>query len=140
MFRIVALLAAAALLVGCAAQPDVRPRSADDPANPHAPESPVATMTPPLSIEPVSTTDSDTGAKPPPHTEEMPGMDMPGMPNMQPRPERAATAPATQPIAGHTLYTCRMHPQVVSDHPGNCPICGMKLVKKTAQGPEEMNK
>ena len=25
------------------------------------------------------------------------------------------------------LYTCGMHPQVVLDHPGNCPICGMKL-------------
>jgi RND family efflux transporter MFP subunit len=28
---------------------------------------------------------------------------------------------------GKTLYTCGMHPQVVQDHPGNCPICGMKL-------------
>jgi RND family efflux transporter MFP subunit len=26
-----------------------------------------------------------------------------------------------------TLYTCGMHPQVVQDKPGNCPICGMKL-------------
>src|SRR3954470_14229291 len=26
-----------------------------------------------------------------------------------------------------TLYTCGMHPQVVQDHAGNCPICGMKL-------------
>ena len=25
------------------------------------------------------------------------------------------------------LYTCGMHPQVIQDHPGNCPICGMKL-------------
>jgi Cu(I)/Ag(I) efflux system membrane fusion protein len=25
------------------------------------------------------------------------------------------------------LYTCGMHPQVVQDKPGNCPICGMKL-------------
>ena len=28
-----------------------------------------------------------------------------------------------------TLYQCPMHPTVVQDHPGNCPICGMKLVK-----------
>lgn len=29
-----------------------------------------------------------------------------------------------------TFYTCGMHPQIVQDHPGNCPICGMKLVPK----------
>jgi Cu(I)/Ag(I) efflux system membrane fusion protein len=29
-----------------------------------------------------------------------------------------------------TIYTCPMHPEVISDKPGNCPICGMKLVKK----------
>ncbi len=27
-------------------------------------------------------------------------------------------------------YTCPMHPEVVRDQPGNCPICGMQLVKK----------
>ncbi len=26
-------------------------------------------------------------------------------------------------------YTCAMHPTIVQDHPGDCPICGMKLVK-----------
>ena len=29
------------------------------------------------------------------------------------------------------LYTCAMHPQIVRDKPGNCPICGMPLVLKT---------
>lgn len=28
------------------------------------------------------------------------------------------------------LYTCSMHPEIIRDKPGNCPICGMKLVKK----------
>ena len=34
-----------------------------------------------------------------------------------------------------TLYTCGMHPQIVQDHPGDCPICGMHLepVRKAAQ-------
>lgn len=29
------------------------------------------------------------------------------------------------------VYTCPMHPQIVSDHPGQCPICGMDLVLKS---------
>jgi Cu(I)/Ag(I) efflux system membrane fusion protein len=28
------------------------------------------------------------------------------------------------------IYTCSMHPQILENHPGNCPICGMVLVKK----------
>lgn len=27
-----------------------------------------------------------------------------------------------------TKYTCPMHPSIVADHPGSCPICGMDLV------------
>jgi len=27
-------------------------------------------------------------------------------------------------------YTCPMHPEIIMDHPGNCPKCGMKLVLK----------
>jgi hypothetical protein len=27
-------------------------------------------------------------------------------------------------------YTCPMHPEVISDKPGQCPKCGMDLVKK----------
>ena len=30
---------------------------------------------------------------------------------------------------GKTYWTCPMHPQVHSDHPGECPICHMKLVQ-----------
>lgn len=29
---------------------------------------------------------------------------------------------------GASYYTCSMHPQVHEEHPGNCPICGMKLI------------
>jgi len=30
------------------------------------------------------------------------------------------------------IYTCSMHPQIHEHHPGDCPICGMKLIKKNA--------
>jgi hypothetical protein len=29
-----------------------------------------------------------------------------------------------------TIYVCPMHPEVVSNAPGTCPKCGMKLVPK----------
>lgn len=27
-------------------------------------------------------------------------------------------------------YTCPMHPEIIKDKPGKCPICGMTLVEK----------
>jgi membrane fusion protein, copper/silver efflux system len=38
---------------------------------------------------------------------------------------RSGAAHASAPAA--TAYTCPMHPDYRSDHPGNCPICGMSL-------------
>jgi Cu+-exporting ATPase len=35
--------------------------------------------------------------------------------------------PAPKPVPEGTLYTCPMHPEVISDHPGDCPKCGMAL-------------
>jgi Cu(I)/Ag(I) efflux system membrane fusion protein len=32
-------------------------------------------------------------------------------------------------------WQCPMHPSIVQDHPGDCPICGMKLVKVAAAAP-----
>ncbi|MBX9893128.1 MAG: efflux RND transporter periplasmic adaptor subunit [Chitinophagaceae bacterium] len=34
------------------------------------------------------------------------------------------------------LYTCSMHPQIIRDKPGDCPICGMHLVKKESASKE----
>jgi multidrug efflux pump subunit AcrA (membrane-fusion protein)/rubrerythrin len=36
--------------------------------------------------------------------------------------------------AEEQLYTCGMHPQVIQNKPGNCPICGMKLTPVRKQG------
>ena len=33
-------------------------------------------------------------------------------------------------VQGKQLYTCSMHPFIIKDKPGTCPICGMELIKK----------
>jgi len=38
----------------------------------------------------------------------------------------ASAAPAV-PAPPGTQYTCPMHPEIVQDHPGTCPLCGMAL-------------
>ncbi|HVH33872.1 MAG TPA: heavy metal translocating P-type ATPase [Tahibacter sp.] len=38
----------------------------------------------------------------------------------------ASAAPA-MPAPPGTQYTCPMHPEIVQDHPGTCPLCGMAL-------------
>ena len=48
-----------------------------------------------------------------------------------PQLEKLKEATATTKI----IYTCVMHPEIKRDKPGNCPKCGMKLVKKTIKVP-----
>jgi Cu(I)/Ag(I) efflux system membrane fusion protein len=45
-------------------------------------------------------------------------------------------APVTVQVKSTVKYTCPMHPQILEDHPGSCPICGMTLVKKSGQASE----
>ncbi|MGZ8229240.1 MAG: copper-transporting P-type ATPase [Burkholderiales bacterium] len=52
-------------------------------------------------------------------------------------PEHDATHVPRQPVqpaAQGTLYTCPMHPEIVRDAPGSCPICGMALVPIAGTG------
>lgn len=42
------------------------------------------------------------------------------------------SAPANMSATQNEIYTCPMHPSVVSDRPGVCPVCNMALVKKAA--------
>src|ERR1051326_3365672 len=52
----------------------------------------------------------------------------------------AAAPPTTKPAQdqssgkGTVTYTCPMHPEIVRNGPGNCPICGMALEPRVAAG------
>ena len=39
-----------------------------------------------------------------------------------------APKPSAPTKAKKQLYRCPMHPQIVQEQPGKCPICGMNLV------------
>jgi Cu+-exporting ATPase len=43
----------------------------------------------------------------------------------QPRAQASTAGPADQ--GARVQYTCPMHPEVVRDEPGRCPLCGMHL-------------
>ncbi len=44
-------------------------------------------------------------------------------------------APENKAPLGKQLYTCPMHPFILKDKPGTCPICAMELVKKIDAAP-----
>ena len=43
-----------------------------------------------------------------------------------------------EPLPKGTLYTCPMHPQIVQEGPGHCPICGMALEPMGVPPAEDM--
>ena len=64
----------------------------------------------------------------------------------RPKPQPvASTTPSGLPAWGprsateivSATYTCPMHPEVVRDGPGSCPICGMALEPRVATGEED---
>ncbi len=50
--------------------------------------------------------------------------------------DRPVPAAAPKPVAAGTKYTCPMHPEIVRDGPGICPICGMALEPMGVPAPD----
>ena len=48
-----------------------------------------------------------------------------------------SAAPKTAAAGGKVTYTCPMHPEIVRDAPGDCPLCGMALVPIAGTGAGE---
>ena len=46
--------------------------------------------------------------------------------------DRARAAAPKSATTRKAVWVCPMHPQIVQDHPGHCPICGMPLVQRRA--------
>ena len=58
--------------------------------------------------------------------------DMPGMDHGDKEAAPARSEPA--PNASAQMYTCPMHPKVIQDHEGRCPICEMRLIPQKDVG------
>jgi hypothetical protein len=102
------------LLVGCAASVTDPARSPDHPANAAAPEAVISAPSQTLAITQMPATAPSGDA-------------MPNMPGMQ---RMSGGSMHETPTTQAAIYTCVMHPEVISDKPGKCPRCGMTLVLK----------
>lgn len=135
-FRVAGLLAFAALVLLPSCAVTLPPAPLTSAANPQAPEAASAPLRPSLLTssrtflspaaddrEEKSQQKMDMG-KMKHGANDMGAMShsMSGMSDMA----KPATASAD------SYYTCVMHPQIHEDKPGQCPICGMALVKKPA--------
>ena len=114
------------LSLGCARQTPPRPEL--DPANPSAPSNPVQLGGKPLAAG-VMTGAALIGEPQGRSEKESQGGMMHGADAQRQMP--GGMSPVTTTAAQQ--YTCPMHPEVVQDHPGKCPKCGMDLIPRSAQ-------
>ncbi len=156
MNRIMMSIFLAGLLAGCVTEPPPLPQqNAADPqvrSSPRMPRNLLAHDETTVAIEKrLSTTEGEakTAEAMDHDMEKMPGMQHGTMQHGAVEPEKKAVADEMKKTAdemkatsdemkkkseemktGTAIYTCPMHPQIRSDKPGKCPICGMTLTKK----------
>jgi hypothetical protein len=125
------------LLIGCTMKPDVSMPEipSGSPANPQSSTRSRMLAVPSLKEDAITRATSSRLDQEAPDPSEM-SMTMDhgnmkmdhGMMNMNMAPDKINHV-QTSPAAA-VSYTCTMHPEIHEPAPGNCPICGMKLVKE----------
>lgn len=110
---------AAMLLTSCATTFEPPPLAANHPANPNAMETPRARPPRLMADDLTRKTTALLASKEPQQSDYKPadphaGHDMSGMKGMD---------------ESKAYWTCPMHPEIHADKPGQCPKCGMTLVK-----------
>lgn len=134
-------------LASCAV--NLPPSPPDNPADPHAPEAATRPLRPTLvansrTFLSPKADDREEKAKQMDMSKMKPGEsgmqhDMKGMQHgsmqgMSPDPKATSPSPNdAQSVPMESYYTCPMHPQVKEAKSGQCPICGMTLVKKESK-------
>lgn len=125
--RLLPLIAALLATLACASTNlDV---ADDHPANYRAATAPLS-LPKPLAAAGESRTPDEAPAMPAGHRHH--GSEPMAPAKTEAPPPAPATAPSgsARPKTAET-WTCPMHPQIVRNEPGKCPICGMTLVKSS---------
>jgi hypothetical protein len=122
------VLTVSLLLAGCA-QTTPMVVGPEHTASPEATVAPLPAPSGTLALSDAADSTATPPATPPAHAGHDMGHAGGHGSHASPMPASMASQPTTQ-RATAAMYVCPMHPEVVSNQPGICPKCKMKLVKK----------
>ena len=120
------LFLALMVLAGCATNFDPAPLPTNHPANPQAQEAPRRAIQRLIGTDAITRKTTAQLAR-----TDAPTPDFEGGGMSHDMSSMGGTAkPSPGPQTGAAYWTCVMHPEIHSDKPGQCPKCGMTLMKK----------